>query len=159
MSNAVLLSRPLHAEELIRAVRSALTARSRQHQARRQLEELQLRERQLFESEAKFQAIANSVDQMIWSTLPDGYPDYYNDRWYEFTGVPEGTTDGEAWNGMFHPDDQERAWQRWRESLRTGESYEIEYRLRHRSGDYRWVLEFELSVGGFTSAKTLSTLF
>jgi PAS domain S-box-containing protein len=140
LSNAVLLSRPLHAEELIRAVRSALTARSRQHQARRQLEELQLRERQLFESEAKFQAIANSVDQMIWSTLPDGFHDYYNDRWYEFTGVPEGTTDGEGWNGMFHPDDQERAWQRWRHSLTTGESYEIEYRLRHRSGDYRWVL-------------------
>ncbi|MEP0944327.1 MAG: PAS domain-containing protein, partial [Rhizobiaceae bacterium] len=140
LSNAVLLSRPLHAEELIRAVRSALTARSRQHQARRQLEELQLRERQLFESEAKFQAIANSVDQMIWSTLPDGFHDYYNDRWYEFTGVPEGTTDGEGWNGMFHPDDQERAWQRWRHSLTTGENYEIEYRLRHRSGDYRWVL-------------------
>jgi PAS domain S-box-containing protein len=140
LSNAVLLSRPLHAEELIRAVRSSLTARGRQHQARRQLEELQLRERQLFESEAKFQAIANSVDQMIWSTLPDGFHDYFNDRWYEFTGVPAGSTDGEGWNGIFHPDDQERAWERWRHSLSTGENYEIEYRLRHRSGDYRWVL-------------------
>ena len=140
LSNAVLLSRPLHAEELIRAVRSALTARSRQHQGRKHLEELQLRERQLFESEAKFQAIANSVDQMIWSTQPDGFHDYYNSRWYEFTGVPEGSTDGEAWNGMFHPEDQERAWDRWRHSLQTGETYEIEYRLRHRSGEYRWVL-------------------
>lgn len=140
LSNAVLLSRPLHAEELVRAVRSSLTARGRQHQARRQLEELQLRERQLFESEAKFQAIANSVDQMIWSTLPDGFHDYFNDRWYEFTGVPAGSTDGEGWNGIFHPDDQERAWERWRHSLSTGENYEIEYRLRHRSGDYRWVL-------------------
>jgi PAS domain S-box-containing protein len=77
---------------------------------------------------------------MVWSTLPDGFHDYYNARWYEFTGVPEGSTDGEAWNGMFHPDDQDRAWARWRRSLATGEPYEIEYRLRHRSGAYRWVL-------------------
>ena len=52
------------------------------------------------------------MPQMVWSTLPDGYHDYYNARWYEFTGVPEGSTDGEGWNGMFHPDDQERAWAR-----------------------------------------------
>lgn len=91
-------------------------------------------------SEAKFQAIANSIDQMIWSTRPDGFHDYYNDRWYEFTGVPYGSTDGEGWNGMFHPQDQERAWAVWRRCLETGEPYHIEYRLRHRSGRYRWVI-------------------
>jgi len=94
----------------------------------------------LRESEAKFRAIANSIDQMVWSTRPDGFHDYYNDRWYEYTGVPHGSTDGEAWNGMFHPDDQERAWSLWRHSLATGDFYRIEYRLRHRSGQYRWVL-------------------
>ena len=77
---------------------------------------------------------------MVWSTLPDGYHDYYNSRWYDFTGVPAGSTDGEAWNGMFHPDDQERAWKIWRESLQTGKPYQIEYRLRHHSGEYRWTL-------------------
>jgi PAS domain S-box-containing protein len=77
---------------------------------------------------------------MVWSTLPDGFHDYYNARWYEFTGVPVGSTDGEAWNGMFHPDDQELAWTKWRHSLATGEPYEIEYRLRHSSGEYRWTL-------------------
>ena len=77
---------------------------------------------------------------MIWATRPDGFHDYYNQRWYEYTGVPEGSTDGEDWNGMFHPDDQERAWGTWRRCLATGEPYHIEYRLRHRSGQYRWVL-------------------
>ena len=99
-----------------------------------------LGERRVRESEARFHAMADSIDQMIWSTTPDGFHDYYNRRWYEYTGVPEGSTDGEAWNGMFHPDDQERAWGVWRHSLETGEPYHIEYRLRHRSGDYRWVL-------------------
>lgn len=101
---------------------------------------------QLAESEARFRAIADSMPQMVWSTLPDGFHDYYNARWYEFTGVPEGSTDGEAWNGMFHPDDQARAWARWRHSLQTGEPYEIEYRLRHRSGVYRWTLGRAMAI-------------
>lgn len=94
----------------------------------------------LAESEAKFRAIADSMPQMVWSTLPDGFHDYYNARWYEFTGVPAGSTDGEGWNGMFHPEDQDRAWAAWRHSLETGEPYQIEYRLRHHSGEYRWTL-------------------
>lgn len=97
-------------------------------------------ENALRESEERFRAIANSIDQMIWSTRPDGYHDYYNQRWYEYTGVPEGSTDGDSWNGMFHPDDKDRAWSQWGHSLATGEPYHIEYRLRHRSGQYRWVL-------------------
>jgi PAS domain S-box-containing protein len=88
----------------------------------------------------RFATLADAMPQMVWSTQPDGFHDYYNARWYEFTGMPEGSTDGEAWNGMFHPEDQERAWARWRLSLASGEPYEIEYRLRHRDGDYRWVL-------------------
>jgi len=97
-------------------------------------------EEALRESEERFRAIANSIDQMIWATQPDGFHDYYNQRWYEYTGVPEGSTDGAAWNDMFHPDDQERAWAVWRQCLETGEPYHIEYRLRHHSGEYRWVL-------------------
>lgn len=94
----------------------------------------------LRETEERLEAITNSIDQMIWSTRADGFHDYYNERWYEFTGVPRGSTDGEGWNDMFHPQDRERAWERWRHSLKTGEVYHIEYRLRHHSGQYRWVL-------------------
>ena len=94
----------------------------------------------LSDSEAKFRAIADSMPQMVWSTLPDGFHDYYNARWYEFTGTVPGSTDGEGWNAIFHPDDQARAWKVWRHSLDTGDLYEIEYRLRHSSGVYRWTL-------------------
>jgi PAS domain S-box-containing protein len=97
-------------------------------------------------SEAKFSVLADAMPQMVWSTLPDGHHDYYNAQWYDFTGVPEGSTDGEGWAGMFHPDDQEQAWDRWRHSLATGEPYETEYRLRHRSGEYRWTLGRALPV-------------
>jgi PAS domain S-box-containing protein len=97
-------------------------------------------EEALRDSEARFRAITEALPQIVWSTLPDGFHDYYNARWYEFTGVPEGSTDGEAWNDVFHPEDQPRARDLWRRSLATGEDYEIEYRLRHNSGAYRWVL-------------------
>lgn len=103
-------------------------------------------EQALRNSEAKFAVLTDAMPQMVWSTLPDGFHDYYNAQWYAYTGVPEGSTDGEGWNGMFHPEDQERAWARWRQSLEAGEPYEIEYRLRHRSGEYRWVLGRALPV-------------
>lgn len=98
------------------------------------------------ESDRLFRTLADTMPQMVWSTLPDGYHDYYNARWYEYTGVSDGATDGDGWNGTFHPDDQERAWQRWRHSLKTGEPYEIEYRLLHHSGEYRWTLGRALPI-------------
>lgn len=96
--------------------------------------------RALADSESRFRVLADSMPQMVWSTLPDGYHDYYNARWYEFTGMPPGSTDGEGWNEMFHPDDRERAWELWRHSLTTGAPYQIEYRLRAADGEYRWTL-------------------
>lgn len=100
----------------------------------------------LRESEAKFRTIADAMPQMVWSTRADGFHDYYNQQWYDFTGVPPHSTDGDGWNDMFHPEDQPRAWTAWRHSLATGETYEIQYRLRHRSGQYRWTLGRALPV-------------
>lgn len=91
-------------------------------------------------TEATFKILTDAMPQMVWSTLPDGFHDYYNERWYEFTGAPRGSTDGEGWAGMFHEDDQPEAWRRWRHSLDTGEPYGVEYRLRHHSGQYRWTI-------------------
>jgi len=133
-SNSISITRDAHGKPMnLVAVARDITERIRANE-------------ELAASERKFRAIADTMPQMVWSTLPDGYHDYYNQRWYDYTGVPSGSTDGEGWNGMFHPDDQERAWARWRHSLDTGEPYEIEYRLRHHSGEYRWVLGRALAI-------------
>ncbi|TCS38026.1 PAS/PAC sensor hybrid histidine kinase [Paucimonas lemoignei] len=98
------------------------------------------------ESEAKFRQIADAIPQMVWSTLPDGYHDYYNRQHYEFAGVPAGSTLGQSWAAILHPDDLLRAREAWEHSLATGEPYESEYRLRHHSGQYHWVLARALSI-------------
>ncbi|HEY8592032.1 MAG TPA: EAL domain-containing protein [Sphingomicrobium sp.] len=94
----------------------------------------------LKDNHQRLQKTLDHIPQMVWSTRPDGHHDYFSGLWYEFTGVDAGATDGDAWNTVFHPDDRERAWDAWKHSLATGEPYEIEYRLRHVSGQYRWVL-------------------
>jgi PAS domain-containing protein len=64
----------------------------------------------LRDSENKFRTIANAMPQMVWSTLPDGAHDYFNQQWYDFTGLPHGSTDGDGWSDAFHVDDQPQAW-------------------------------------------------
>ncbi|WBH15180.1 sensor histidine kinase [Sphingomonas radiodurans] len=127
-------------EILATAAMARLDARRAARERREQRATVAETRAALVDSEMRFQTLADTMPQMVWSALPDGFHDYYNARWYEFTGVPAGTTDGEGWNDMFHPEDQDRAWQLWRHSLETGELYQIEYRLRHFDGTYRWVL-------------------
>jgi PAS domain S-box-containing protein len=103
-------------------------------------------ERALRASEAKFRTITNAMPHMVFSALPDGHHDYFNQQWYGFTGVAEGATFGERWLQVFHADDQPRAMGQWRDSLASGAPYEIEFRLRHRSGQYRWVLARALPI-------------
>lgn len=103
-------------------------------------------EQRILESERRFRAITEAMPQIVWSTQPDGYHDYFNQRWYDYTGVASGDTHGQRWNTIVHPDDQERAWAIWKNSLTTGEPYEIEYRLRRFDNVYRWFLARALPV-------------
>jgi PAS domain S-box-containing protein len=87
-----------------------------------------------------FRLLAETIPQLVWTTRPDGYHDYYNQRWYEYTGTSPGQSQGEGWQGPFHPDDMPETLRRWHHSLRTGEPYETEYRCRRHDGVYRWFL-------------------
>jgi diguanylate cyclase (GGDEF)-like protein/PAS domain S-box-containing protein len=92
------------------------------------------------ENEARLKRIIDTVPHIVWSALPDGHNDFHNQRWYEFSGLPLGSALGGQWSNSVHPDDKDQAWAKTRHSLATGEPYEIEYRLRHHSGEYRWAL-------------------
>ena len=98
------------------------------------------------ESNRQFQQLADSMPQMVWSAHPDGYHDFYNQRWYEFTGLTYEQTKAGGWSNVLHPDDHDRAWAVWRHSLATGETYEIEYRMRRHDGAYVWQLGRALPI-------------
>ncbi|MGA2045773.1 MAG: PAS domain-containing protein [Roseiarcus sp.] len=61
-------------------------------------------------------------------------------RWYEYTGAPIGSTDGEAWSAVLHPDDRDRVLASWELAVRSGAPFHVECRLRNRSGGYLWTL-------------------
>lgn len=103
-------------------------------------------EQALTESRSRFDALADAMPQMAWSTPPDGMTDYFNARWYEFTGAREGEHDGTGWLQALHPDDMEIASQVWTSAVGSGEPYEVEYRLRRHDGEYRWTLARGLPI-------------
>ncbi|MET0240370.1 MAG: PAS domain-containing protein [Sphingobium sp.] len=94
----------------------------------------------LDESDLRFRLLIDTMPQIAWSTDSEGRTDYFNARWYQFTGLTEGSSDGEAWAASVHPDDVGYTVERWRHSVRTGDTYDIEYRLRRADGTYRWTL-------------------
>ena len=91
-------------------------------------------------SERRFHAVIDSINQIVWSARPDGSIDFLDRRWHDYTGFPEGSADSAARADVVHPDDRDRARTCWQDCLATGGSYEAEYRLRHWSGIYRWML-------------------
>jgi PAS domain S-box-containing protein len=103
-------------------------------------------EQTLRDSERQFRELADSMPQIVWAAGPDGHFDYYNQRWYEFTGRPIGISGDESWADVVHPDDQKECLERWHAATQSGAPYEIEYRLRERTGVYHWFLRRALPV-------------
>lgn len=99
-----------------------------------------LTEEALTESEARFKATTNSIEQIVWGARPDGYADFFNERWYDYTGITDDRALGHDWVELLHSDDKSRIWKVWQHSLATGAPVRCEFRLKHRSGQYHWFL-------------------
>jgi PAS domain S-box-containing protein len=94
----------------------------------------------LQESEGAFRMLAESIPQIVWSTRPDGWNTYFNQRWSEYTGLTQEESRGHGWNIPFHPDDQKRSSDAWQHAIQTGGVYSLEVRLRRADAVYRWWL-------------------
>ncbi|KAM3086085.1 hypothetical protein ACMFMG_000222 [Clarireedia jacksonii] len=90
--------------------------------------------------EKRFQMICDSMPQMIWTTTPEGFHDWFSQRWYDYTGLTEEESLGMGWQLPFHPDDMTSTGKRWQHSLATGDTYNTEYRCRKHDGEWRWML-------------------
>jgi len=103
-------------------------------------EKLRIKNEELQKVLDEFRFVTDFIPQMVWATRPDGYHDFFNKQWYDYTGLAFNETKDDGWNEVVHPDDQQRAKKVWQHCLKTGESYEIEYRFRRYDGEYRWFL-------------------
>ncbi len=111
----------------------------------------QKREDALRQSERQFRHLAEALPQLVWIAAPDGSIQYCNARCHEYSGLPSEELRDDLWIRLLHPDDLQKTVDRWQYSVRTGESYEIEYRLRRGSdGAYRWFLSRAIPVRGDT---------
>jgi len=95
----------------------------------------------LLESEASYRQLANAMPQIVWTARPDGFLDYYNQRWFDYTGMTLAEIEGWGWEAMIHPDDLPNCLAAWNRAVETGEKYQIEYRFKRGcDGTYRWHL-------------------
>ncbi len=95
-----------------------------------------LAEHELRESESRFQQIAESLPQLVWTSRPDGLCDYIGPQWSEFTGVPNIQLLGYAWLDRVHPDDRSALMISWNLAVFNGEPFRAEFRICSRSGEY-----------------------
>ena len=99
------------------------------------------------ESEEKFSQMADLVPQIIWTGKADGYVDYFNKRWYEYTGSEENLAGDQSWVPVMHPDDVPLVMQFWYNSVQKGTPYQFELRLKNaETGEFRWFLSKALPI-------------
>ncbi|MBK0403404.1 PAS domain-containing protein [Adhaeribacter sp. BT258] len=90
--------------------------------------------------EEHFRQLANAIPQLVWTTLPDGTPEYFNQRWADYTGLAMINHKSSIWTKLLHPDDLEHLKALWENALQTGDPFKAEYRLKGADGNYRWFL-------------------
>ena len=95
----------------------------------------------LMASEARFRQLANSMPQIVWTARADGDIDYYNDRWYAFTGFSRERFGDTSWEPIVHPEDLELTRQAWYEAVHSSEPFHVEHRLWDgHENRWRWFM-------------------
>lgn len=107
---------------------------------------LERAQKEALDREVALREIANSLPQIVWTAKPNGFLDWYNDRWYDYTAMKPGTNWDDP-EGPMHPEDVPMIHKLWKESCETGKPYEIEYRVKQASDQkYRWHVARALPV-------------
>jgi formate hydrogenlyase transcriptional activator len=95
---------------------------------------------------ASLQELVDTVPALIHTARPDGYIDFFNQRWLEFVGLRLADLEGWKWAAAVHPDDVDALVAKWRTSIASGEPFECESRVRRADGAYRWMWHQKLPL-------------
>jgi len=102
--------------------------------------ELRESEDRLRESEEQFRSLANSIPELCWMADGEGRRFWYNERYYEYTGTTPAQAEGWGWQAAHDPKFLPIVLDRWKEYIRTGQPFDMEYPLRGGDGEFRWFL-------------------
>ncbi|MDQ3907029.1 MAG: ATP-binding protein, partial [Acidobacteriota bacterium] len=92
-------------------------------------------------SEERYRFLAESIPQIVWTADAEGRSDYFNQRWYDYTGLTREAEGALLAHAVVHPDDIKTVLEGWQRAFENGESFDAELRLRRGSDDsYRWHL-------------------
>jgi formate hydrogenlyase transcriptional activator len=91
-------------------------------------------------SENKLRTIIDTIPALAWSARPDGSAEFFNRRWLDYAGLSVEEAADWGWTVALHPEDRARLIDYWRHVLASGETGEIEARLRRFDGEFRWFL-------------------
>jgi PAS domain S-box-containing protein len=95
---------------------------------------------------ASLRALIDSLPALIHTGRPDGYLDFFNQRWLQFVGLRLEELEGWKWTSAVHRDDVAALVARWRACLASGEPLEMEARVRRADGEYRWMLHQKVAL-------------
>jgi len=107
----------------------------------RDITERKQAETELREKEVQYRNLANSGTALIWTSGTDKLCNYFNNPWLNFTGRTLEQETGNGWAEGVHPDDLDSCIQTFITAFDKREPFEMEYRLMHVSGEYRWLLD------------------
>ena len=93
-----------------------------------------------------FRLIVDSSPALLHTARPDGYLDFFNQTWLDFTGVPLKNLLGWGWTSCIHPEDVEAFVQKMRESFANGRPFQETSRVRRADGVYRWMLHQKVPI-------------
>jgi len=91
-------------------------------------------------SERRFRLLAEAIPQIVWTTRAEGYCDYQNRRWFDYSGMTAEESAGAGWMDAVHPEDRARLGPAWTQTFKGSKGFEFEYRLRRADGVFRWFL-------------------
>jgi PAS domain S-box-containing protein len=135
--NVTLIERPVRVMTLMSTVKSALRARHHQYDVRDRLEAERRAKEALAQSERQLRTLANAIPPLAWMAHPDGHIFWYNQRWYDYTGATPEEMEGSGWQSVHDPDMLPQVLERWRDSINTGEPFEMEFPLKGADGSFR----------------------
>ncbi|MES2262241.1 MAG: ATP-binding protein [Pseudomonadota bacterium] len=125
------LVKPFSTNELLARVRRQVTiARQRQQQ-----------QREAASRDAYVRSLIDASPATLWTSDVHGQCTYRSQRWYEFTGRAPGRDLGAGWLENLHPDDAQRCREIFQQAHAGGMPFSMDYRLRHRDGQYRWAVD------------------